>query len=74
MSERIMRMPDVVATVGLCRASIYNRMNAGTFPKQVKLGRLSGWLESEVQAWIREQTRASRPDLQGKDKRRAQAA
>ncbi len=62
MSDRILRMRQVVEMVGLCRASIYNKMRDEAFPRQVKLGRLSGWLESEVQDWIREQTRLSRPD------------
>lgn len=62
MSERILRLPEVLGMVGLSRASIYNHMNAGTFPRQVKIGRLSGWLESEVQEWIRKQVRQSRPD------------
>ena len=63
MTDRILRMPQVVKMVGLCRASIYNKMRDGAFPRPVKLGRLSGWLESEVQDWIREQIRLSRPDL-----------
>ena len=62
MTDRILRMPQVVEMVGLCRASIYNKMREEAFPRQVKLGRLSGWLESEVQEWIREQIRQSRPD------------
>ena len=62
MTDRILRMPQVVEMVGLCRASIYNKMRDDAFPRQVKLGRLSGWLESEVQEWIREQIRQSRPD------------
>ncbi|MBC7489581.1 MAG: AlpA family phage regulatory protein [Glaciimonas sp.] len=27
-------------------------MKEGVFPRQVKLGRLSSWVESEVQNWI----------------------
>lgn len=62
--DNILRIDAVIAKVGLSRATIYNMMKAGTFPKQIKLGaRLSGWLESEVQGWIRERARASRPDL-----------
>jgi len=61
MTDRILRMPQVVEMVGLSRASIYNKMRDEAFPRQVKLGRLSGWLESEVQDWIQERARLSRP-------------
>ena len=74
MRDRILRMPQVVAMVGLCRASIYNKMRDEAFPRQVKLGRLSGWLESEVQDWIREQIRRSRPDLSPDESCRYRAA
>ena len=74
VSERIVRLPEVVAMVGLCRGSIYNKIKAGEFPKQIKLGRLSGWLESEVQGWIRGQVLQSRPDLAAPDAGQARAA
>lgn len=73
MTDRILRMPQVVEMVGLCRASIYNKMRDDAFPRQVKLGRLSGWLESEVQGWIREQTRRSRQDMPQDDSCRHRA-
>ena len=39
--------------VGLKRASIYQHMAAGSFPKQIALGiRAVGWLESEIDAWL----------------------
>lgn len=51
--DRLIRLSEVVSTVGLCRSAIYQRMAAGTFPKLVKLGRASRWHEREVQAWVR---------------------
>jgi prophage regulatory protein len=52
-SVRILRLPEVIARVGLKRASIYLRVADGTFPKQIALGvRAVGWLESEIDAWI----------------------
>jgi len=48
----ILREPAVIATTGRCHSSIYDGMNAGTFPRQVKLGKKSvGWLRSDVEAW-----------------------
>ena len=62
MSEKILRLPQVKAMVGLGTTAIYDKMKNGDFPKQIKLGRLSGWVESEVQAWINKQIMASRQE------------
>lgn len=52
--DRILRLPDVMAAVGLKKSAIYKLIKAKAFPAQVKLGKhASGWKESEVQAWIR---------------------
>jgi len=61
MSQRLIRLPQVKDMVGLGTTAIYDKIKKGEFPKQVKLGRLSGWVESEVQAWIGQQIKASRP-------------
>lgn len=50
---RILRLPEVMARVGICRASIYLRIADGSFPKQISLGaRAVGWLESDIDAWL----------------------
>ena len=50
---QIMRLPEVIATVGLSRPSIYRLMKERAFPAQVKLGMASvGWLRAEIDAWI----------------------
>lgn len=60
-TPRIIRLSEVVARVGLCRASIYNLIKAGDFPAQIQLGLNSvGWVESEVQSWIDNRIAASR--------------
>ena len=61
MNQRLIRLPQVKAMVGLGRSSIYDRIKEGEFRQQVKLGRSSGWVEAEVQLWVSEQIRASRP-------------
>ena len=58
--QRIIRLPDVRQLVGLSRSSIYARIQAGTFPSPIKMGHSSGWIESEVQAWIDQQIAATR--------------
>jgi len=62
-STRILRLPEVMARIGICRASIYQHMAAGSFPKQIALGpRAVGWLEHEIDAWLaaRMQTRQAK--------------
>ena len=50
---RILRLPEVISRVGLRRASIYQHMNRGSFPKTIPLGvRAVGWLEREIDAWV----------------------
>ncbi|MGF6932962.1 prophage regulatory protein [Paraburkholderia sp. UCT70] len=51
--ERLVRLPEVMARTGLVRAAIYVRMNEGTFPLSLKIGKSSvAWRESEIDAWI----------------------
>lgn len=51
---RIMRLKSVMETTGLARSTIYKYIGNGTFPAPVPLGaRAVGWLESEVEGWIR---------------------
>lgn len=53
MESPTMRIQDVVNYVGLCRASIYNRVKDGTFPKPRKLGpRINAWTRKEVEDWV----------------------
>ena len=58
---RIIRMADVQARTGRSRSTIYQWVSDGSFPQPIRLGaRAVGWIESEVDAWIREQIAASR--------------
>ncbi len=54
MEKKIIRLPEVMAKVGLKKSAIYNMIRRGDFPAQVRLGRhASGWIESEIADWIR---------------------
>lgn len=60
---RVLRLPQVCHRVGLCRSMIYRLESEGRFPRRIKLGlRAVGWIESEVEAWIRERAERSRND------------
>lgn len=51
---RIIRLSVVIETTGLARSTIYKLIKSGEFPRPVPLvGRSVGWLESEVQEWIK---------------------
>jgi len=52
---RILRLPEVIARVGLRRASVYAYVKDGRFPAPIVLGaRAVGWLESEIEAWLQD--------------------
>ncbi len=56
-SPKIVRRPAVEATTGLRCSKFYQHMQAGIFPKPIRLGpKAVGWLESEVLAWIETRT------------------
>lgn len=61
---RILRQREVERITGLPRASLYDRIRAGDFPRQVRLSpRAVGWVEAEVAAWIAERIAASRSEV-----------
>ena len=51
--DRVMRLPEVLETVGLSRSRIYVLIADGTFPVPMKLGaRAIGWRESVIKQWL----------------------
>ena len=61
--HRFIRLNEVMSRTGYGRASIYRKMEDGSFPKSVKLGgppkdpsifdsRAVAWIEDEVEQWI----------------------
>lgn len=51
--DKILRLPQVMARVGLKKSAIYKMIANKEFPAQMKLGaHASGWLESDIQKWI----------------------
>ena len=50
---KILRLPQVIERTGKRRSAIYADLNAGAFPRPVKLSpKAVGWLESEIDDWI----------------------
>lgn len=53
LTNRILRLPQVIEQVGLGRSTIYKLMESGDFPQSVKLGeRAIGWRLVDIQDWI----------------------
>ena len=54
MCERLLRPADVISRIGYKRASFWNMVAKGIFPKPVRLpgGRAVAWPSSQVDEWI----------------------
>ena len=61
--KRFIRLPEVLTRTGYGRATIYRKMEDGSFPRSVKLegppidpnvfdSRAIAWIEEEVEQWI----------------------
>jgi len=51
--DKILRLPEVLAIVGIGRSTIFDSIRNGLFPKQLKLSeRTIGWLESDIRNWL----------------------
>ena len=52
-TTRLLRLPEVMARVGMKRSAIYQRMSEGRFPKSRSLGaKCAVWVEKEIDDWI----------------------
>ena len=52
--DRILRLKTVLDRTGLSRSTLYRKVGAGSFPRQVRIAtRCAGWRESEIKAWLR---------------------
>jgi len=60
MVDTILRLPQVLSRTGLSRSLLYQKINEGTFPKQIPLGiRAIGFSEIAVNRWIQDQINAA---------------
>lgn len=51
--DRILRIRTVLARTGLSRSTLYRKMQAGVFPRQIRIAeRCMGWRESAVNGWL----------------------
>jgi prophage regulatory protein len=51
--RRLLRLRQVLALVPVSRSTFYARVKAGSYPRPVKLGRISCWRSEDIDALIR---------------------
>ncbi len=60
MNDKLVSMAFITQLTGLTDKWFYRLIQLGLFPKQIKLGRSSRWLKSEVEDWLRQRIEESR--------------
>ena len=59
MCTQILKLADVITQTTLSSSTIYRLVQAGEFPKPIKLAaHASGWLESDIENWIEARQKA----------------
>ena len=60
LSDKMVDMVFITEFTGLSDKWFYKLISLGEFPKPIKLGRSSRWLQSEVEAWVQKRITESR--------------
>ncbi len=61
--EKLLRLPAVMALIGLRRSAVYLRCSDGRFPQPRHVGRAVLWPSSEIDAWIARVVAGGEPSL-----------
>lgn len=60
LNDKMVDMKFITEFTGLTDKWFYKLISEGQFPKPVKLGRSSRWLQSEVEHWVQKRIELSR--------------
>ena len=60
LNDKFVDMAFITQLTGLTDKWFYKLISLGEFPKPIKLGRSSRWLQSEVEAWLQARIHESR--------------
>ena len=64
--NKILRLGSVLGQTGLSRSTLYRKIQAGSFPAQVRISeRCIGWRESDIERWLKNPMYYSRTDVEG---------
>ncbi|PAA96786.1 helix-turn-helix transcriptional regulator [Serratia fonticola] len=60
LDDKMVDMSFITEFTGLTDKWFYKLIKDGAFPKPIKLGRSSRWMQSEVEAWVQQRIIQSR--------------
>lgn len=60
LNDQLLTMAFITGLTGLTDKWFYKLIKDGEFPKPIKLGRSSRWLQSEVEVWLQQRIVQSR--------------
>jgi len=60
LNDKMVDMAFITGFTGLTDKWFYKLIKDGEFPKPIKLGRSSRWMQSEVEAWVQYRINKSR--------------
>ncbi|WGL28457.1 AlpA family transcriptional regulator [Pectobacterium brasiliense] len=60
LEDQFVDMAFITKLTGLADKWFYKLIKDGLFPKPIKLGRSSRWLQSEVESWLQQRIDQSR--------------
>lgn len=60
LNDQFVDMKFITRLTGLTDKWFYKLIQDGAFPKPIKLGRSSRWLQSEVETWLQQRIAESR--------------
>ncbi|HGM6910871.1 TPA: helix-turn-helix transcriptional regulator [Serratia marcescens] len=60
LNDQLVDMAFITSFTQLTDKWFYKLIQLGEFPKPIKLGRSSRWLQSEVEAWVQQRITDSR--------------
>lgn len=59
MNNKILRLREVLALIGVSKTTMYRWIGANQFPKPINLSSSSvGWLEADIEDWIQSKIEA----------------
>lgn len=60
LNDKMVDMKFITEFTGLTDKWFYKLIQDGNFPRPIKLGRSSRWMQSEVESWVHERINHSR--------------
>lgn len=62
LNDKMVDMKFITKFTGLTDKWFYKLIQDGEFPKPIKLGRSSRWMQSEVEDWVQQRINQSRSE------------